>query len=154
MRDVIVSLMQRACLFARVSHLRHPRADTRCCRVNHGKHAKNGQGDIGALLCSCLADALQMQQRRVDEDKWHTCKTTNERNKLVEIIGTNPGKETRRDDDEDAKHVLRPFGLWRVLARFGKESRLQNTNCRKELQWCREKDSNRVQQLNCIDESI
>jgi len=92
-----------------------------------------------------------VQQRGVNEHQRDTRKASNDRHKLVQIICPTPGNHRRDHDDAKSEEVLAPFHLGVEFAAAGKDTTLHNADRWEKLQRSREEDSERVEELNCID---
>lgn len=66
----------------------------------------------------------------------HTRETSSQCNKLVQIITSTPTDDGSHYDKAESENVLLPFDLVAVFARFDKQTILNDTNGREQLERC------------------
>lgn len=76
------------------------------------------------------------------------CKAAHERHKLIQVCCAGPTDKTGDDNNEEPEEVLEPLDAGTRLAAANKETILHDPHSREQLQWHREHDSYRIEELN------
>lgn len=91
---------------------------------------------------------------RIDKDKWNAGKVTDECNKLVQMVGTEPSNGSAKHHHEETEDILLPLDPRIILATSSEKLCFSDTNGGEDLQWCRKQNGNRVQELNSVDHLV
>lgn len=105
-----------------------------------------------AWVSCCLAPRTQQKGRLGDAPR----DAPDEADKLVEVLCARPRQDRAPDDGERPEAVLLPLDLEAALAalRGRKEAVLHDAHGGEELQWGRQEDRDRVEELGRRDELV
>lgn len=94
------------------------------------------------------------EQHTVTETERNASQRTDQTDKLVEIARSSPSDSSAANDDCGSESVLLPLYFGRVFTGSREDTVLHDTNSGEELERCREKDGEGVEELCGVDEFV
>lgn len=119
----------------------------RCC-IRHNAKPEQYQRDIRNLHKRTRIVRAPVQQWWINKHQRDAREASDERHKLIQIISASPRYQRSDEHRNKAECVLLPFDARVVFATAREEAGFHDTDGREELEGRREKDCDRVEELD------